>query len=179
MLASALGLLGAMWTTTQTAAGRSAGESGTTRREYSRPRPRKHRLRRDHAAPHPSVESIHFNHTSVRSVMSAHHLSGRPRPPANKQFSGEQHRLGKPGGAHSISSIRRFVATPPGAEHPWSAPDAASTRWHGTMIGNGFCASAAPTARAAPGSPIVRASLPCRWRWCPADLRGSRRRPPA
>ena len=63
-------------------------------------------------------------------------------------------------GARSISSIRRLVAMPPGAEKPCSAPVAASTRWQGTTIGNGFEPSAAPTARAASGEPIVRAISP-------------------
>src|SRR3954469_12071554 len=58
-------------------------------------------------------------------------------------------------GAHSISSIRRFVLIPPGAENPCSAPLAASTRWQGTTIGYGFEPSADPTARAACGSPIA------------------------
>ena len=51
-------------------------------------------------------------------------------------------------------------ARPPGAENPVSAPFAATTRWHGTMIGNGLRASAAPTSRAPSGRPIARATSP-------------------
>ncbi len=53
----------------------------------------------------------------------------------------------------SISSNSAFVLRPPKAEKPPSRPLAARTRWHGTMSGNGLCASALPTARAAPGDP--------------------------
>jgi hypothetical protein len=35
-------------------------------------------------------------------------------------------------------SSRSLVVTPPAAENPPGLPPAASTRWHGTMIGNGF-----------------------------------------
>ena len=56
--------------------------------------------------------------------------------------------------------MRRFVSIPPGAEKPVRRPSAATTRWHGTTIGNGFCPSARPTACAAPGSPIRVATSP-------------------
>src|SRR5215472_12709274 len=62
--------------------------------------------------------------------------------------------------APSIASMRSFVATPPWAEKPPILPPAASTRWHGTTIGNGFCPSAWPTARAAPGTPRRAAISP-------------------
>jgi hypothetical protein len=48
---------------------------------------------------------------------------------------------------------RSFVMTPPAAEKPPGLPPAASTRWHGTMIGNGLLPMACPTSRAALLSP--------------------------
>ena len=64
------------------------------------------------------------------------------------------------GRAPSIERRRNFVVTPPRAEKPPSLPPAASTRWHGTMIANGFRPSACPTSRAAAGSPILAATSP-------------------
>src|SRR5262249_45073992 len=55
--------------------------------------------------------------------------------------------------ARSIVSRRSLVVTPPLAEKPPALPPAASTRWHGTMTGNGFRPSACPTSRASPPSP--------------------------
>ena len=52
-----------------------------------------------------------------------------------------------------------FVATPPCAEKPPILPPAASTRWHGTTIGNGLRPSACPTARAAPRGAEPRRDL--------------------
>src|SRR5581483_11160211 len=39
--------------------------------------------------------------------------------------------------ARSMASIRNLVVIPPLAENPPVLPLAASTRWHGTTIGNG------------------------------------------
>src|SRR3954463_16445339 len=44
--------------------------------------------------------------------------------------------------ARSIVSRRSFVVIPPLAENPPAFPPAASTRWQGTMIGNGLRPSA-------------------------------------
>src|SRR5882672_12171996 len=49
--------------------------------------------------------------------------------------------------APSIASILSLVATPPLAENPPGLPPAASTRWHGTTIGQGLRPSAWPTSR--------------------------------
>ena len=62
--------------------------------------------------------------------------------------------------APSIASMRRFVSIPPCAEKPPNPPSAASTRWQGTTIGNGLRAERAPTAWAAPRSPIRAAISP-------------------
>ena len=67
--------------------------------------------------------------------------------------------------ATSISSIRRFVSTPPTAEKPPSFPFAAMTRWHGTKIGKGFRPRARPTARADPRWPDRSASWPYEIVW--------------
>ena len=61
--------------------------------------------------------------------------------------------------APSIESRRSLVAMPPFAEKPPVRPCAASTRWHGTTIGNGFCPSASPTARALARRPEPRRDL--------------------
>jgi hypothetical protein len=60
----------------------------------------------------------------------------------------------------SIARRRSFVVTPPFAEKPPTLPPAASTRWHGTTIANGFRPSACPTARAEPPAPRRAASSP-------------------
>ena|SRR5688572_6238507 len=44
--------------------------------------------------------------------------------------------------APSIASSCSLVAVPPGAEKPPVPPRAASTRWHGTMMGMGFLPNA-------------------------------------
>src|SRR5262249_31372556 len=62
--------------------------------------------------------------------------------------------------ARSIVSRRSLVVTPPLAEKPPALPPAASTRWHGTMIGNGFRPSACPTSRARARSPSRAAISP-------------------
>src|SRR5262249_56552709 len=67
--------------------------------------------------------------------------------------------VGASADAHSMASRRRLVATPPGAEKPPVLPPAATTRWHGTMIGQGFCPIASPTPRAS-GSPSCTALAP-------------------
>src|SRR5262249_45242027 len=59
-----------------------------------------------------------------------------------------------------IVSSRSLVVTPPLAEKPPALPPAASTRWHGTMSGNGFRPSACPTSRASPRSPSRAAISP-------------------
>jgi hypothetical protein len=60
----------------------------------------------------------------------------------------------------SIARSRALVDRPPWAEKPPALPPPASTRWQGTTIGNGLLAIARPTARAAPGVPMLRASSP-------------------
>src|SRR5262245_49440559 len=50
--------------------------------------------------------------------------------------------------ARSMVSRRSLVVTPPLAEKPPALPPTASTRWHGTMMGNGLRPSACPTSRA-------------------------------
>lgn len=64
-----------------------------------------------------------------------------------------QNRVGSSGNAPSITSMRRLVSTPPGAEKPPVFLPAPRTRWHGTMIGNGLFPIACPTACAEPGAP--------------------------
>ena len=62
--------------------------------------------------------------------------------------------------AFSMVRILSLVSTPPSAEKPPVLPPAASTRWQGTMIGQGFWPSATPTARAAPATPAPDAPAP-------------------
>ena len=52
-----------------------------------------------------------------------------------------------------------MVATPDGP-YPPMRPPLATTRWQGTTIGAGFRLMAFPTARAAPGRPVISASSP-------------------
>ena len=86
-------------------------------------------------------------------------FAGRPRAsalaPPDARAAGPRTGPGSaPVRAFSMVRRRSLVSTPPSAEKPPLRPPAASTRWHGTMIGQGFWPSATPTARAAPGSPM-------------------------
>ena len=62
--------------------------------------------------------------------------------------------------SRSIDNRRCFVLTPKAAEKPPSLPPAASTRWQGTTIANGFRPRACPTARAASRLPSRAAISP-------------------
>ena len=65
---------------------------------------------------------------------------------------------GRPTRAPSSARRARLRSMPPA--YPVSDPSAPPTRWHGTTIEIGFLATAAPTARAAPGIPRRAASSP-------------------
>ena len=60
--------------------------------------------------------------------------------------------------AASRASRRSLAASPPA--YPVSAPEDATTRWHGSTTHSGLAPSAAPTARDALGRPTRRASAP-------------------
>ena len=62
--------------------------------------------------------------------------------------------------APSIASIFNFVTTPPLAEKPPGLLPAASTRWHGTTIGQGLRPSAWPTSRDSSTPPSFLAISP-------------------
>ena len=86
---------------------------------------------------------------------------GRPLSLDELDWVRSSNKLGsRPRRARSIASNRILVVTPPGALKPPLRPSAARMRWQGMMIGIGLRPSARPTARAAPGSPIARASSP-------------------
>src|ERR1700760_434484 len=61
-------------------------------------------------------------------------------------------------GVFSILSRARLIARPP--VKPPIVPPPARTRWHGITIGIGLRPRADPTARAACGTPIARATEP-------------------
>src|SRR5438552_1517297 len=62
--------------------------------------------------------------------------------------------------APSIASIFSLVTTPPFAEKPPGLLPAASTRWHGTTIGQGLRPSAWPTSRDSSTPPSFLAMSP-------------------
>ena len=58
------------------------------------------------------------------------------------------------------SRSHSFVGIPSPGLYPVILPPAASTRWHGTMIGMGLAAMAPPTARPAPPWPVASPIAP-------------------
>src|SRR4051812_44618411 len=93
---------------------------------------------------------------------SFHHLSPLAgRGDVQRRESDQSNRLGVWfTAAPSIASIFSFVTTPPLAEKPPGLPPAASTRWHGTTIGQGLRPSAWPTSRDSSTPPSFLAISP-------------------